>query len=52
MASTQENLSLTFVNNKTADQPAHPLRLTSTFVNHLLRVSYLNLRQAKFEYSS
>ena len=31
-ASTQENLSLGFVNNKGADQPAQPRSLISTFV--------------------
>ena len=35
-ASMQENLSLGFVNNKGADQPAHMRRLISTFVVHFL----------------
>ena len=35
-ASTQENLSFGFANNKGADQPAHPRSLISTFVIHLL----------------
>ena len=32
----QENLSLGFVNNKGADQPAHPRSLISPFVVHSL----------------
>ena len=31
-----------------AEQPAHPRRLISAFVIHFWKVSYLNLRQAKF----
>ena len=31
-ASTRDNLSSGFANNKGADQPAHPRRLISTFV--------------------
>ena len=31
-ASSRENLSLGFENNKSADQPAHPCSLISTFV--------------------
>ena len=32
----QENLSLGFANNKSADQPAHQLRLISAFVIRFL----------------
>ena len=32
-----------FLNNKGADQPAHPHSLVSTFVIHLLAISYLDL---------
>ena len=35
-ASTRENLSLVFANNKGADQPAHTRSLISAFVIHLL----------------
>ena len=35
-ASTRENLSLAFENNKGAGQPAHPRRLISAFVIRLL----------------
>ena len=35
-ALTQENLFSGFGNNKGADQPAHPRRLISAFVIHLL----------------
>ena len=35
-ASTQENLSLGFVNNKGAGQPVHPHRLISAFVIRFL----------------
>ena len=35
-ASTRENRSLGFANNKSTDQPAHPRRLISAFVNHFL----------------
>ena len=42
-------LSLGFANNKSTDQPAHPRRLISAFVNHFFwKKSYLNLLQAKF----
>ena len=36
MASTRENLSSGFANNKAADQPAHAGSLISAFVVHLL----------------
>ena len=36
-ASTQENLSLGFANNKGTDQPAHPHSLISAFDNHVLK---------------
>ena len=35
-ASTRENLSSVFANNKGADQPAHKGSMISTFVIHLL----------------
>ena len=35
-ALTRENLSLTFANNKGADQPTHLHRLISTFIIHFL----------------
>ena len=37
-ASTQENLSSVFANNKSADQPEHPHSLISAFVIHLLEI--------------
>ena len=40
-ASTQENLSSGFANNKGADQPAHPRSLISAYVVYW-KVSYLN----------
>ena len=45
-ASTQENLSSPFANNKGADQPAHLHRLISTFVFRLLQsiISRLAMR--------
>ena len=54
-ASTQENMSSGFVNNKGADQPAHPGRLISAFVICFLenwKVSCLNLLLEKFQFSS
>ena len=36
LASTRENLSSGFANNKGADQPTHPRSLVSDFVNRLL----------------
>ena len=51
-ASTQENLSLGFANNKSADHPAHPRRLIGAFVIRFSKVSYLNLLQAKVRSSS
>ena len=36
-ASTRENLSLVFANNKGADQPVHPHRLISPFVIRFLQ---------------
>ena len=42
-----------FANNKGADQPAHLPRLISAFAIRLLeiKVSYLDLLQAKFQFS-
>ena len=51
-ALTRENMSLGFANNKGADQPAHPRRLISTFVIRFLEVTFLNLLQVKFQFSS
>ena len=51
-ASTRENLSSGFANNKVADQPAHPRSPISTFVIHFWKVSYVNLLQVKFQFSS
>ena len=48
----QENLSSGFANNKGADQHADPGRLFSAFVFAYRKVPYLNLLQAKFQYSS
>ena len=39
-----------FVNNKGADQPAHPRSLISAFIIHFLEASYLSLIQAKFNF--
>ena len=38
------------LNNKGADQPAHPRSLISAFVIRLLKVSYQDLLQAKFQF--
>ena len=52
-ALTQENLSLRFVNNEGADQPAHPCRLISTSVIRFLEsIISINLPPAKFQFSS
>ena len=51
-ALTRENLSSVFANNKGADQTVHLHSLISAFVIRLLEVSYLNLLQANFQYSS
>ena len=51
-ASTQKTCLLRFVNNKGADQPAHPHSLISAFVFVFCKVSYPNLLQAKFPLSS
>ena len=51
-ASTRENLSLGFANNKDADQPAHLRSLVSAFVFAVWKVSDLNMLQAKFQFSS
>ena len=48
----QKGMSSVFANNKCADQPAHTRRLISAFVIHYLKVSYLSLLQAKFQFSS
>ena len=40
-ASTRENLSSGCANNKGADQPAHPRRLTSAFVIRFLDLNLL-----------
>ena len=37
LASTRENLSSEFTNNKGADQPAHPHRMISVFVVHFMQ---------------
>ena len=42
-ALTPENLSSVFVNNKGADQPAHPCRLISNFVIPLLESIIMKL---------
>ena len=39
-------------NNKGADQPAHSRRLISAFLFAFLEVLYLELVQAKFQFSS
>ena len=41
-----------FANNKGADQSAHGRRLISAFIIAFWKVSYLNLLQAKFHFSS
>ena len=41
-----------FVNNKGADQPAHPRSLISAFVIPFWKVTYVNLVQVKFQLSS
>ena len=41
-----------FANNKGADQPAHPRSLISAIIIHYWKVSYLNLLQGKFQFSS
>ena len=54
-ASTRENMSWGFANNTGADQPVHLCRLISAFFKFYIRFwneSYLNLLQAKFQYSS
>ena len=38
--------------NKDADQPAHPHSLISPFVIAYRKVSYLDLQQGKFQFSS
>ena len=49
---TQENQSSVFSNNKGADQPAHLRSLIGAFVIAYWKVSYLNLLQTKFQFSS
>ena len=39
-----------FANKECADQPARLCRLISTFVIHLLEISYINLLHAEFHY--
>ena len=46
-ASTQENLSSVFANNKGADQPAHPRSLISAFVICLLESIIYKLATSK-----
>ena len=52
LASTRENQSSGFANNKVADQPAHTRSLISAFVIRFLEVSYLGSLRAKFQISS
>ena len=40
-----------FANNKGADKPEHLGRLVSAFIIAYWKVSYLNLLQAKFQFS-
>ena len=49
---TRKNLSLVFANNKDVDQPAHPRRLISAFVIHLLEGIIFKLATSKFSCSS
>ena len=51
-ASTRENMSSGLVNNKCADQHAHPRSLISAFVFAHWKVLYLDLLRAKFQLSS
>ena len=41
-----------FANNTGADQPARPRSLISAFVIRFLKVSFVNLLQEKFQFSS
>ena len=45
---TRENLSSEFVNNKSADQPAHPRSLISAFVIQVLESIISKLATSKF----
>ena len=47
-ASSRENLSSGFTNNKGADQPAHPRRLISAFINRLLESIISRLAISEF----
>ena len=51
-ASLLENLSSVLANIQGADRPVHLGSVISTFIVHLLKISYLNLLQAKFQFSS
>ena len=51
-ASMQENLSSWFVNDKGADQPAHPRNLISAFVIRFLESLYLIRLHVKNLFSS
>ena len=48
----EKPLSRGFTNNTGADQPAHPRSLISAFLFAFWKVSYVNLLQAKFQFSS
>ena len=47
-ASTRETCLRRFVNNKGAEQPAHPRRLISAFIIRVLKRIMSKLAQAKF----
>ena len=51
-ALTQETCLRGLANNMGVDQPAHPHRLISAFVICFWKVLYLDLLQAKFQFSS
>ena len=46
-ASTWETLSLTFVNNKGTDEPAHPCSLISAFAIHVLKSMIFKLASSE-----
>ena len=48
----EKNCLQGFANNKSADQPAHPQRLISTFVIIFWKEPYLSMLQAKFQCTS
>ena len=47
LALVRENLPSVFAHNNDADQPAHPRRLISAFVIHLLKNSISKLDSSK-----